>query len=324
MAEALTRQMTFPGRDWERARPEELGLEREKLEQAADTVFTIDKRFGFLVARSGVIAYERYLRDASATNHIFSITKGLGATLIGIAQRQGLLHVDDLVSDWLPVHHPDIGEGATIGHVLNMTANRGRDGTGGPGTWWAYNSNEILNSLTGILWLASGMPPHEFYRQHLQKPLRLGFDWPHNARGWIQIGSQGPLPVIEATHRDIARLGHLWMNGGRWDGEQIVDPAFVEAALRAPYPDINGAYGYLWWLNRGDGTWRTTGGASGTGSWFPEMAENVFLALGARGKIMVVVPDHDLIVVTMGDTPQEQSGNYLGTIMGAAASLLRD
>ena len=46
------------------------------------------------------------------------------------------------------------------------------------------------------------------------------------------------------------------------------------------------------------------------------------MALGARGKVMIVVPDHNLVVVTMGDTAQEQSGNNLGTIMHAIQSFL--
>lgn len=264
------------------------------------------------------ILYEMYRRDAAATNHIFSVTKGLGATLVGIAQQQKLLNVNDLVSEWLPVHHPEIAEGAEIRHVLNMTASRTP-----VGSWWQYNSGEILNSIPGILWLASGSTPHQFYAEQLRRPLGLAFDWPCNERGWIQIGSRGPLPVIEATHRDMARLGHLWLNRGNWRGEQIVDPLFIDEALKPPYPEANGAYGYLWWLNSDEGTWRTTGGNSSSDSrWFPYAPANVYLALGARGKVIVVVPDHNVIVVTMGDTPQEQSANYLETIMRAVFSFL--
>ncbi|HKI74610.1 MAG TPA: serine hydrolase, partial [Pseudomonadales bacterium] len=199
----------FPAAEWETAAPESVGLDADRLERATREIFTIDKRFGFLVARQGKIVHEHYLRDASATNKIYSVTKGWGATLIGIAAQRGLLHVDDYVRDWLPVHHPDIAEDAQIKHLLNMTASRSP-----AGSWWQYNSNEILNSLTGILWLASGMPPVEFYEKYLRSALQLSFEWPSNPRGWIQIGSQGPLPVIEATHRDIARMGLLWLRGG--------------------------------------------------------------------------------------------------------------
>jgi CubicO group peptidase (beta-lactamase class C family) len=318
MGDKRTDEIVFPGTEWNSAAPEDHGLDVEKIKRAADDIFEIENRYGFLLVKDGLILFERYLRDAAATNHIFSVTKGLGATLVGIAQQKGMLRVNDLVSDWLPVHHPDIAEGAEIRHVLNMTASRTP-----VGSWWQYNSAEILNSIPGILWLASGVTPHQFYTEQLREPLGLDFDWPCNDRGWIQIGSRGPLPVIEATHRDMARVGHLWLNRGMWRGEQIVDPRFIDAALRPPYPDANGAYGYLWWLNSDEGTWRTTGGNSASDSrWFPYAPTNVFLALGARGKVMIVVPDHNVIVVSMGDTPQEQSANYLDKIMRAVFSFL--
>lgn len=320
MANGQVTQVVFPQEEWQIAAPEEFEFDAEKINIAASEVFTIEKRYGFLVVKDGAIIHETYRRDAAATNPLYSVTKGLGATLIGIAQHKGMLHVNDLIRDWLPVHHPEIAEDAEIRHVLNMTA-----GKAPAGGWWQYNSNFILNSLTGILWLASGMTPHAFYSEYLRKPLQLGFDWPANNKGWIQIGSQGPLPVIQATHRDIARIGHLWLNGGQWNGEQIIDPQFVEEALRPPYPDANGAYGYLWWLNTDEGTWRTTGGNSGSDRrWFHFAPDNVFMALGARGKVMVVMPDHNLVVVTMGETPQEQSAHYLSTIMRAICSFLPD
>ena len=302
--------LVFPDVEWRTAPPEAHGLDAGTLETATRQIFEIEKRYGFLVVKNGVVVHEHYSRGAHSTNHIFSLTKGLGATLVGIAQRQGLLHVEDLVADWLPVRHPDIADGARIKHLLNMTASRSP-----VGSCWQYNSAEILKSVPAILWHASGMPPVEFYERYLRAPLGLSFAWPSNARGWIQIGSRGPLPVIEAHHRDIARPGLLWMNRGTWAGTEIMSPGFVDEALRSPYPEANGAYGYLWWLNAGTGTWRTTGGRTGTGRWFPGAPETMFLGLGARGKVMVVLPDEQLIAVTMGETPQEQSHSYLDRIV---------
>jgi len=314
---AAVTELEFPQSEWRTGVPEDYGLDRVRLEEATREIFSIEKRYGFLVAKDGVLVHEHYLRDAEATNQIFSLTKGLGATLVGIAQQIGLLHVDDLVSDWLPVHHSDIAAGAQIKHLLNMTAGRSP-----AGSWWEYNSGDILNSVPGILWLASGIPPRDFYQRYLREPVGLSFEWPSNSRGWIQIGSLGPLPVIRANHRDIARLGLLWMNQGSWQGTQIMGSDFVAEALTAPYPESNAAYGYLWWLNRSGGTWRTTGGQHGTKRWFANAPENMFLGLGARGKVLVILPDQRLIAVTMGETPQEQSNTYLTTIVDSVISLL--
>lgn len=309
--------MHLPGNDWATASPETLGLSSAALERAADSIFAIDERHGVLFVRSGQVVFERYRGNADDTTHLYSITKGLGATLLGIAQTKGLLHSTDLIRDWLPVHHPEIVPDATIGHVLNMTA-----GTEPAGSQWRYNSNFILNSLTGLLWLASGQTPVDFYNEHLRKPLGLGFDWPSNEKGWIQIGSQGPLPVIRSTHRDIARLGHLWLNRGRWGDTQILSDEFVTAALTPLVPQVNGAYGFLWWLNAAAGNWRATSGNTGAGQWFPFAGDDVFMALGARGKVMIICPSADLIMVSLGETPQEQSGNYLATMMRAVCDVI--
>ena len=305
----------FPEREWVTDRPEDHGLDPERLKQAADQVFRVAERDGFLVVKNGVIVHETYARDAAATSTIYSLTKGLGATLVGIAQARGMLHVNDAVADWLPVHHPEIAEGAEVRHLLNMTASRAP-----VGSWWEYNSGSILNSVPNILSLASGMTPHAFYEELLRKPLGLGFDWPHNDKGWIQIGSLGPLPVIRSTHRDIARLGLLWLNRGSWRGEQLIAADFIDEALRPAYPDANGAYGYLWWLNGGEGTWRTPGArASGMGRFVPDAPPSVYFGLGARGKILVVVPEHDIVVVTMGETDDAGS---LARVWSAIASFL--
>ena len=307
----------FPDPEWATGRPEDLGLDSALLKKAADEVFRVEKRHGLVVVKGGVIVHETYARDAAATSTIYSLTKGLGATLVGIAQTRGMLHVNDAIADWLPVHHPEIAAGAQIRHVLNMTASRAP-----VGSWWEYNSGSILNSIPNLLWLASGLTPHAFYQELLRAPLSFDFDWPHNARGWLQIGSRGPLPVIQATHRDVARLGLLWLERGRWRGEQLMDAAFVDEALRPAHPDANGAYGYLWWLNGGEGTWRTPGGGSGTGRFVPQAPRSVYFGLGARGKILVVVPEHDLIVVSMGETGDGSSAGVLPRIWRAIASFL--
>ncbi len=93
-----------------------------------------------------------------------------------------------------------------------------------------------------------------------------------------------------------------------------------DAAATTANPEANGAYGYLWWLNGGEGTWRTPGAkASGKGRWIPDAPASVYFGLGARGKVLVVVPEHDIVVVTMGETDDPGS---LPRVWSAIASFL--
>jgi len=307
----------FPGSEWETLAPEQVGLDPHALDAASRRVFEVERRYGFLVVRHGAVVYESYARTPQATCPIFSVTKSFAAALFGAARARGWVHETQCVREWLPVHHADIAPDAELRHILSMTA-----GTTPAGTRFAYNSSEILNSLPGILWLASGRSPHQLYRELLQEPMQLSFDWPHNERGWCQIGSQGPLPVIQATHRDVARLGLLWLRGGVWAGKQLVERDFVAASLKPTFPEANAAYGYLWWLNTAEGTWRMPQGAHGTGSWLRNAPSNVYLAMGALGKLMYVVPDHDLVVVTLGKTLGDQAGPFVAHIWDAIASCL--
>src|SRR3954451_22099253 len=103
--------------DWAEMSPRDAGLDPAKLAQAAAAARRIETRFGFLVVKDGAIVHETYYEgDATSRHKVFSITKGFGASLVGIAQTKGLLNVKDKVFDWLPIHHPDIKDGATVEH----------------------------------------------------------------------------------------------------------------------------------------------------------------------------------------------------------------
>ena len=292
----------FPEPQWEMDTPENHNLDADVLADVARELADVSDRHGFLVVKDGVIVHETYYRgDAQSLHKIFSLTKGFGAALTGIAVANNWLTVTDKVTDWLPYHVPDIVPGATIEHILSMTA-----GHEPAGTTYEYTSGPILNTLPNILWLASGLPPRDFYQEFLAAPLGLSFAWPTTEKGWFQIGNRGPMPVNEASHRDVARLGLLWLRRGRWRDRQLISDDYIAASLRPPFPAANNAYGYLWWLNGADGTWRDARGDSGKGSWLPEAPADLYRGIGARGKLLYLLPEQDMLIVSMGET---QSGS---------------
>jgi CubicO group peptidase (beta-lactamase class C family) len=86
---------------------------------------------------------------------------------------------------------------------------------------------------------------------------------------------------MRLTPRELARLGQLYLQRGRWDGRQIVPADWVEASI-APQVAAHGAasyYGYQWWV-RGSGT---------------------FAAHGYGGQRIFVAPHLDLVVVFTAD-----------------------
>jgi CubicO group peptidase (beta-lactamase class C family) len=93
----------------------------------------------------------------------------------------------------------------------------------------------------------------------------------------------------DSTARDFAKLGLLYLRGGEWDGERILDEAWVEFS-RTPSP-ANPEYGGQWWLDI--------------------ERPGVFYAIGIRGQVITVDPGQDLVIVQLstvgGSVPLAQT-----------------
>ena len=125
--------------------------------------------------------------------------------------------------------------------------------------------------------------------------------WPRDPQGYHLGDSLLRLPA-----RDLAKLGYLYLNGGRWDGAQVVPADYVAASTR-PQSDPSrgpGDYGYHWWVTN-------------------ETGHDSFRAMGFGGQLIQVIPDLDLVVVITSDYTQERhdSANLAGaTIVPAVTS----
>jgi CubicO group peptidase (beta-lactamase class C family) len=95
-----------------------------------------------------------------------------------------------------------------------------------------------------------------------------------------------------ATARDWARFGQWYLQGGRWDGDQLLPTDWVAYSTRPVEVDSEQPYGAHWWLNEGaDGQLR-----------MPDVPADAFWASGNEGQQTVVIPSADLVVVRLGFT----------------------
>jgi CubicO group peptidase (beta-lactamase class C family) len=196
-----------------------------------------------------------------------------------------------------------------------------------PGTTFAY-SNAGSHLLSAIVADATGQSTLAFARAELFTPLgihaeravegadvanpspalvqayrRAAVAWPTDPQGY-HTGFGG----LKLPARDLAKLGYLYLNGGRWDGVQVVPAGYVRAATQPqshppPGPGVDG-YGYQWWV------------AS-------EHGHPSFLAMGFGGQVVQVVPDLDLVVVITTDAERQRydAQNLVGeTIIPAATN----
>jgi CubicO group peptidase (beta-lactamase class C family) len=276
-----------------------------------------------LVLAHGRTAYERYY-DSAATDHhhVWSVTKSIVSTLVGIAIGEGKIPgVHATLAQLLPTRAEEmtpVVAGITLEQLLTMTAGV-TDGlpaaddpvasilreepTSEPGAGFSY-TNSSAHLIAAILVEATGMPLLDYARTALFDPLGIptrpgvqptftdwsdltdpsGFGWYVDAQG-INLGGLG----LSLRAQDMAKIGLLHLDHGRWQGQQVVPTEWVQSATTehvpleagvegfAPAGDVG--YGYLWWTTRIDG-------------------DAAYSANGSFGQRILVVPDRDLVVVT--------------------------
>jgi CubicO group peptidase (beta-lactamase class C family) len=169
-----------------------------------------------------------------------------------------------------------------------------------PGSTWSYNSG--MPVLLGLaISRATGRPFGAYARDVLFEPLGItDVEW-SGPRAWSDIHElewDGGQPWARVAQpggslwlrpRDVAKFGSLYLNGGRWNGRQVLPAEWVEESTRRRIPVTDAVseygehgYGYLWWHDR----FRTPGGEL-----------EVISAVGNGEQRIFVVPSLDLVVV---------------------------
>ena len=265
------------------------------------------------------------------THRVMSVTKSFTSTLIGIAVDKRMIKgTDDNLISFFPEYKQILTEDnkreLTLKHLLTMTAGfdwdetthlyndprnpfyillgperhnmikyiLGRPLKHRPGSKFTYNSG--LSMLLGvILEKRTGLKVAKFADQYLFGPLGITkYVWGYwDAEQTVPRTGGG----LHLRPRDMAKLGYLFANKGRWHGRQIISSAWIEEATRAHAqlgPMWVTGYGYQWWLYR-------------------FKCENVtvdaYAAVGWGGQRIIVFPTLDLIVAfTAGNysTPHGQ------------------
>jgi len=313
--------LTFPptgSPDWDTVDPAELGWDTSVIDPLYTYLEEQNSR-GFLVLWQGRIALEQYWGenlsgqpfDQDSYWYWASAAKTMTAALIGIAQFQGYLDLDDPSSLYLGEGWTSLSQGQeseiTVWHQLTMTSGLD-DGVqdpyctdpaclqflAEPGTRWAYH-NAPYTKLDGVLEDATATDFSIYFNTFLRDPIGMqGF--------WIYSGFNH---LYLSTPRDMARYGLLILNEGIWDGDVVLeDPDYVQAMVE-PSQTINPSYGYLWWLN-GQATYMLPGlQLSLPGPLVPAAPDDLVAAMGKNGQLINVVPSMGLVVVRMGDNPDQ-------------------
>lgn len=297
-----------------RCTPEEVGISSAQVSRCIRAL-NHDKTTmnGFMAACHGKVFaqcwWSPYAPELVHSNHSFG--KSYTATAIGIAFKEKLVDLNEKMTDIFAeeirerqINLPDKMDRITVEHVLTMTNGMAYHPqmTGDfirhyfttpiayePGTRFAYNS--VGSCMLGaIISKRTGMEMKAYLTHRLFEKIGIDpevFVWRKFPNG---IDAE---PGTFATTEQNLRLAMLYLNGGRWNGEQILDEAFVKSALSvhisteyAPeQKDGLCGYGYQLWACSIPGVYRFDGGQGQYGIIWPEKDLAVSIHEGAMGPL---------------------------------------
>lgn len=265
----------------DRGTPESVGVSSRVLLNMLREMETCGTEMhGLMVYRRGkVIAegwWDPYTRNTVHINHSFG--KTYTAAAVGAAVRLGLMSTEDRVADLFAEDLKAYGvadEGymarMKVKHVLSMTGGMEIHPDGGaelvkyflttplahePGTHFMYNTTGS-SLLAEMVRRVSGMEVFDFLQKYVLDD--AGFE-PGMLRWARYTSGLHPAPGTAANTESNLRLGILFMNGGSWNGKQLLDPEFVRQATRPQSDGGAFGYGYQMWMNDVPGTYRFVGG----------------------------------------------------------------
>ncbi|MGB5555149.1 MAG: serine hydrolase domain-containing protein [Flavobacteriaceae bacterium] len=309
------KEMYFPpltGTDWETIGIEELDW-NSAAEQPLYSFLEESKTDAFIILKNGRIVIEKYFGDFNASkNHSWnSAAKTLTSMLVGIAQEEGLLAINNPSSDYMGVGWSSLDpiqeQNITVRHHLTMTS--GLDYTvpenfctdkecfiykNEPGTYWYYHQG-AYTVLDNVIEGAVNKDFKDYFNEKLRDKIGM-------QGTWIKTGY---LNLYFSSARSMARFGLLNLNKGIWDATPILNSQsyFTEATNSSQ--DLNTSYGYLYWLN-GKSNYKVPGSEElFQGKLIPNAPDDLFSGLGAFDQKLYIVPSKGLVIIRMGDSADE-------------------
>ncbi|MGV9615681.1 serine hydrolase domain-containing protein [Nocardia xishanensis] len=311
------------GREAQRAAPARAGFDAELLDAALEFA-SHRNRLNIQVFRHNCLVGEgpNNAKTDNVAWNVWSVTKSVVSVLAGIAWDRGLLDLDAPIDKYLP---PGLGDAAhrairvedLLTETSGMTVGVVTEGITGvvpidphsavqalavpldnpPGTVFSYSQRNV-DLLTFVIELAIGEPLQQFAQRELFDPLgilRGDYYWAKDRAGNTYGYAHLMIPP-----NDLAKLGLLVSNEGRWGADQLVSEEYLRMALTPS--QANPCYGYLFWLG-------------------PDCAESpsfmppdMYMMAGLGLQNVFVLPSLDLMVMWTGVFGNVSSYGFSGIL----------
>ena len=310
--------------------PEAEGLDPALVAELYRDAQALPRLYSVLVVRNGKLVAEKYFNDGGidTSTLIQSAAKSIYSALVGLAHREGCLpDLDARIMDFFPERAGKVSDPRkfeiTIRQLLEMRSGLPWEETD-PTLWdlliegehlapltdfplvadpgAAFNYSNFSTDLLGVIIArACGMDLGTFAAEYFLGPLDAEFG------EWTR-GEDYHYPLIHLAPRTAAKFAQLYLDGGVYDGKQVVPADWVSASLADYSPDarvtlerLDRAGRYLRDLGYGYQWWQATVGA-----------HRVAFAWGHGGQFYALAPDRDLVIVVTADPAwlQHDSENW--------------
>lgn len=315
--------------DWPTGTPESQSITTASVNAMMASADKLPALRSMLVVRNGVLVAERYFNDARASDlqHVRSATKTISSLLIGQAIQDGKIRsVSATLRELLPAELAKVPNSVagdiTLRQVLQMRSGLKFDDAS---NW------DVLFSSPNLAGVALGLPAtgrnawnYDSATSHLPSLILataygeanalnvatrklfapLGIKevaWSHDASGATH-GSFG----LQIRSRDMAKIGWMALDGGRWQGRSIISPDWLaesmtdHASVGSNGVMMSMGYGYLWW----------SGFMGGHRFW---------TAWGHGGQFIILVPGVNMVVISTSDWKLAPDPAYNNALAAASA-----
>lgn len=266
-----------------------------------------------LIMRNDSLVYEKYANGHKAEDPqvIFSISKAITAMLVAIAIEEGKMDLHQRVADFIPEYGEDDRKHITVYHLLNMVSgidfdderNFGKlslfyystnqdkfirnfdDVKYEPGTHFAYGSMST-QVLSMCLEAATETKIIDYLHEKIWEPLGMEYNALITTDS-EEEGNHRAFGGFAMCSRDLARLGKMLLNKGRWEGQQILPASFVKGLTKRSTPD-DAYWGYhnCFW----------------TDGYIEDnfMTDTDYFAAGFHGQFLYINPELNIVIVRQG------------------------
>lgn len=319
-------EKVFPKEEWQICIPEDQGINSVKLQEALDYFESSSGHNGnkeVLIVRNGCQIFGG--ENIDSIHNIWSCSKTFTSTVLGLLVDDGVISLDDKVSNYEPLlknMYPEV----TFRHFTTMTSGYSALGSSRwksnnnddwsltvyepedpyfkPGSAFAY-WDEAQMMFGRALTQINKRPMHEFLQERITNKIGMGnWEW-HPEKELKGVPINNGCSEIFINAKQLARWGLLFLNEGNWDGKQLISKQWVKMATSVQVPaslpmgDTGrkeivgpGCYGFNWWVN----------GKKANGMMkLPEAPEGCYFASGYNNNKCIVVPQWDMVVIRMGE-----------------------